>query len=247
MSDLERRLRAAMMAASEQAPANLIPEIRRRHRRRVRRVSVMCAAVAASIAIAVPPVANALRAGNPPVGRSGGPAATSPAAPSASPAGSSAGDCPASVGALASNWRASSLRAAPVWFAYARSQGYVRLGGSPGDHRGSGRLEVGVMIIEVDYGSRAILTVDPGAQSYFRFLNGFNNSSGSDPISAGLTSLTLVGCPAGTPPGDNGSVSDYYLGFIIERGSDALVSVRASPSARPIPLVFTCVRAGCNT
>ena len=164
------------------------------------------------------------------------------------PAGSSAGVCPASVGALVSNWRDSSLRAGPVWFAYARSQGYVHLGGSPGDHRGSGQLEVGVMIIEVDYGSRAVvLTVDPGARSYFRFLNGFNNSSGSYPISTGLTRLTLVSCPAGTPPGDNGSVSDYYLGFVIKIGSDALVSVRASPTARPIPLVFTCLRAGCNT
>ena len=247
MSDLEGRLRAAMMAASEPAPANLLQKIRRRHRRRVRRVSFTCAAVAASIAIAVPPVAHALRAGNPPVGRSGGPAATSPVTPSVAPAGSSAGVCPASVGALASNWRDSSLRAGPVWFAYARSQGYVHLGGSPGDRRGSGQLEVGVMIIEVDYGSRVVLTVDPGARSYFRFLNGFDDSSGSDSISAGLTSLTLVSCPAGTPPGDNGSVSDFYLGFIIKMGSDALVSVRASSAARPIPLVFTCLRAGCNT
>jgi hypothetical protein len=103
------------------------------------------------------------------------------------------------------------------------------------------------MIIEVDYGSRAVLTVDPGARSYFRFLNSFDSSSGSDPISAGLTSLTLVSCPAGTPPGDNGSVSDYYLGFIIKAGSNALVSMRASSAARPVPLVFSCLRAGCNT
>jgi hypothetical protein len=166
-------------------------------------------------------------------------ASTPPAAP--------AEGCQPSVGALAPNWRDSSLQVGPVWFAYDRSQGYVHLGRSPGDHRGGGQLEVGVMIVEVDYGSRAVLTVDPGARSYFRFLNGFDNGSGPYPLSAGLTSLTLVSCPPGTPPGDNGRVSDYYLGFIIKMGSDALVDVRTSASARPIPVIFTCLRTGCDT
>jgi hypothetical protein len=251
MSDLERRLRAAMIAADEQPPANLMQQIRRRHRRHVRRVSFACVAVAVSIAITAPPVAHALLAGHPAGGRPVGPASTGPVSgsstPPVAPTGPSADGCQASAGALPRDWRGSSLRVGPVWFAYDRSQGYVHLGSSPGDHRGSGQLEVGVMIVEVDYGSRAVLTVDPGARSYFRLLNGFNDGSGPYPLSAGLTSLTLVSCPPGTSPGDNGPVSDYYLGFIIKMGSDALVDVRTSAFARPIPVIFTCLRTGCDT
>jgi hypothetical protein len=211
MSELERRLRAAMIAASDQPPANLMQEIRRRHRRHVRTVSLACVTVSGS---PTPPAAD---------------------------------DCQPSAGALAPDWRDSSLQVGPVWFVYDRPQGYVHLGRSPGDHRGSGQFAVGVMIVEVDYGSRAVLTVDPSARSYFKFLNGFDNGSGPYPLSAGLNSLTLVSRPPGTPPGDNGPVSDYYLGFIIKIGSGALVDVRTSASARPIPVTFTCLRTGCDT
>jgi hypothetical protein len=247
MSDFERRLRAAMIAASEQPPANLMQEIRHRHRRHVRRVSFVCVAVAAAIAITAQPVAHALRAGHPAAARPVGPASVGPALGSSMAPAAPADGCQPSVGALAPNWRDSSLQVGPVWFAYDRVQRYVHLGSSPGDHRGAGQLEVGVMIVEVDYGSRAALTVDPGAQSYFRFLNGFDNDSGPYALSAGFSSLTLVSCPPGTPPGDSGRVSDYYLGFIIKMGSDALVEVRTSASARPIPVIFTCLRTGCDT
>lgn len=247
MSDFERRLRAAMTAASEQPPANLMPEIRRRHRRHIRRMSLAYVAVAAAIAIAAPPVAHALQAGHPAAARSAGPVSVGPAPRSSMLPAAPADGCQPAVGALPSDWRDSSLQVGPVWFAYDRAQGYVHLGSSPGDHQGAGQLEVGVMIVEVDYGSRAVLTVDPGAWSYFRFLNGFDNGSGSYALSAGFKSLTLVSCPAGTPPGDSGRVSDYYLGFMIKMGSDALVDVRTSASARPIAVTFTCLRTGCNT
>lgn len=247
MSDLERRLRAAMIAASEQPPANLMQEIRRRHRRHVRRVSCASVAVAAAIAITVPPVAHALRAGHPAGARPVGPASVGPVPGFSTPSAAPADGCQPAVGALAPDWRDSSFRVGPVWFAYDRTQGYVHLGSSPGDHRGAGQLEVGVMIVEVDYGSRAALTVDPGARSYFRLLNGFDNGSGPYPLSAGFSSLTLVSCPPETPPGDNGRVSDYYLGFIIKEGSDALVDVRTSASARPVQVTFTCLRTGCDT
>lgn len=247
MSEFERRLRAAMIAASEPPPANLRQDIRRRHRRHVRRVSLACAAVAAAIAIAAPPVAHALRAAHPAGGRPVGPASTGPVPGLSTPSGAAADGCQLSVGALAPNWRDSSLQVGPVWFVDDRSQGYVHLGRSPGDHRGGGQFEAGVMIVEVDYGSRVVLTVDPGARPYFRFLNGFDNGSGPYPLSAGLTSLTLVSCPPGTPPGDNGRVSDYYLGFIIKMGSAALVDVQTPASARPTAVTFTCLRTGCAT
>jgi hypothetical protein len=250
MSDLERRLRAAMIAASEQPPANLMQAVRRRHRAHVRKVSFACVAVAAVIAIAAPTVGHALRAGNPAGGRPAGTASTSPvlgSSPPVTPASSSASGCQASVGALVDDWRDGSLHVGPVWFAYDRPQGYVHLGSSASGHRGSGQLAVGVMIVEVDYGARAVLTVDPSARSYFKFLNGFTNGSGSYPLSAGVISLTLAGCPPGTPAGDNGRVTDYYLGFVIKIGSDALVEVRTPAATRPITVTFTCLRPGCDT
>ena len=245
MSDLERRLRAAMMAATERPPANLLQEVRRRHRRHVRRVSAGCAVVVAALAIAVPPVAHALRTGPRPQIHPAGPA-TTPTAPA-----NSTGSCQPDASALTTTWRDGSLQAGPIWFAYARIQGYVHLSSAPdaprSAHRGTGQLAVGVMIVEVDYGSRVVLTVDPGARSYFRLLNGFNDGSGPYPLSAGLTSLTLVSCPPGTPPGDNGPVSDYYLGFVIRIGSDAPADVSTSASTRPIRVLFTCLRPGCDT
>jgi hypothetical protein len=244
MSDLERRLRAAMMAATERPPANLLQEVRRRHRRHVRRVSAACAAVVAALAIAVPPVAHALRTGPRPQIHPAGPA-TTPTAPA-----NSTGSCQPDTGALPTTWRDGSLQAGPIWFAYARIQGYVHLSSAPdaprSAHRGTGQLAVGVMIVEVDYGSRAVLTVAPGARTYFRFLNGFAKGS-SYSLADGTDSLTLAGCPPGTPPGDNGRVSDYYLGFVIRIGSDAPADVSTSASTRPIQVFFTCLRPGCDT
>ena len=244
MSDLERRLRAAMMAATERPPANLLQEVRRRHRRHVRRVSAGCAVVVAALAIAVPPVAHALRTGPRPQIHPAGPA-TTPTAPA-----NSTGSCQPDASALTTTWRDGSLQAGPIWFAYARIQGYVHLSSAPdaprSAHRGTGQLAVGVMIVEVDYGSRAVLTVAPGARTYFRFLNGFAQGS-SYSLADGVDSLTLAGCPPGTLPGDNGRVSDYYLGFVTRIGSDAPADVSTAASTRPIQVLFTCLRLGCDT
>jgi len=244
MSDLERRLRAAMLAATERPPANLLQEVRRRHRRHVRRVSAACAAVVAALAIAVPPVAHALRTGPRPQIHPAGPA-TTPTAP-ANPAG----NCQPDAGALTTTWRDGSLQAGPIWFAYARIQGYVHLSGASDGprsaHRGTGQLAVGVMIVEVGYGSRAVLTVAPSVRMYFRFLDGFAKG-GPYSLADGVDSLTLAGCPPGTPSGDNGRVSDYYLGFVIRIGSDAPADVSTSASTRPIQVFFTCLRLGCDT
>ena len=244
MSDLERRLRAAMMAATERPPANLVQEVRRRHRRHVRRVSAACAVVVAALAIAVPPVAHALRTGPRPQIHPAGPA-TTPTAPA-----NSTGSCQPDAGALTTTWRDGSLQAGPIWFAYARIQGYVHLSSAPdaprSAHRGTGQLAVGVMIVEVGYGSRAVMAVAPGARTYFRFLNGFAKGS-SYSLADGVDSLTLVGCPPGTPPGDNGRVSDYYLGFVIRIGSNAPAEVSTPASTRPVQVFFTCLRPGCDT
>ena len=248
MSDLERRLRAAMIAAAEPPPANLVQEVRCRHRRHVRRVSLASAAVVAALAIATPPVAHALRTGP----HQPGPHQQSQNAPTTvKPTGRTGSSCQPDVGALPANWRDSSVQAGPIWFAYARTQGYVHLSGSPGAprgaHQGTGQLAAGVMIVEVGYGSRVTLTVAPAARTYFRLLNGFPQNGGSYSLADGLDTMTLTGCPQNTPPGDNGRVSDYYLGFVVKIGSAAPADVATSASARPIQVLFTCQRSGCNT
>jgi len=54
MSDLERRLRAAMIAAAEQPPAGLMQAIRRRHRRHIRRGGTAIATAATAAPHAAP-------------------------------------------------------------------------------------------------------------------------------------------------------------------------------------------------
>ena len=84
MTDFERRLRAAMAAAAEPAPAGLLDGIHRRHRRHVRRVATACVAVVA-VGVAGTLVTRGILAAGP-AGR--GPGGTGPAAtgPAVSPA-----------------------------------------------------------------------------------------------------------------------------------------------------------------
>ncbi|HUZ52061.1 MAG TPA: hypothetical protein VMU94_05985 [Streptosporangiaceae bacterium] len=83
MTDLERRLRAALRAAAEPAPPGLLDAVMRRHRRHRIRVGASVLAVLAAAALAVPPVTSALSGdgmpggGAPPV-RPGGGLASNP-------------------------------------------------------------------------------------------------------------------------------------------------------------------------
>jgi hypothetical protein len=279
MNDFEGRLRAAMHGAAEQwsdelrsteqrsgqrMSASLLSGIRRRHRGHVRRLGAGCAAVAAAIAVAVPPLTHTLwagpgQAGHGSAGRPVAPATTAPgsATPAASPAtsptsapGTVLRDCDsANWGQLPSNWRAGSLAAGPVWFVYDRPHGYVHEGGSyskAGAIRTGGTPRVGVMIVEVAFGATAVIEVDRASQSYFRLLPGFYRGGGSYSLRDGVTELTLTSCPRGTPAGPNGLVTDYYLGFVLLPGDQALVHLR-SAGTRPIRLIFTCHVRGCGT
>ena len=79
MTDLERRLRAALRAAAEPAPPGLLGAVLRRHRRHQIRVGASVLAVAVAAALAVPPVTSALR------GTGGVPAGVGQASPTPAP------------------------------------------------------------------------------------------------------------------------------------------------------------------
>lgn len=148
---------------------------------------------------------------------------------------------------LASNWRAESLQAGPLWFVYGRRFGYVHYGGSQTGGsaiRRPGKPRLGVMIVEVTSGSTVVMKPAAAARSYFRFLDGFGPGVGYK-LPAGDTGFTFSSCPRGSA-GPNGQVTDFYLGFSIEAGRAAPVEVWPSASARPIPVTFTCPGRGCE-
>jgi hypothetical protein len=146
----------------------------------------------------------------------------------------------ANWGQLASNWRAGSLKAGPLWFVYGRQLGYVHDGGWHGAGRvmqRPGKLEGAVMIVEVTSGSTVVVKPAAEARSYFRFVDGFG--PGADyKLPAGDTGFTFVACPRGSA-GPNGQVTDFYLGFSIEAGRAAPVEVWPSAMPRPIRVIFT--------
>lgn len=146
----------------------------------------------------------------------------------------------ANWGQLESNWRAQSLRAGPLWFVGARLSGYVHYSGSQGAWRTvsrHGKLSVGVMIVEVTDGSTVVMKPAAGLHGYFRFLNGFDGTVGNR-LPDGDKGFTFSSCRRGDK-GDNGLVTDFYLGFSIKAGHMAPVDVRTSSSTRPIRLIFT--------
>ncbi len=153
----------------------------------------------------------------------------------------------ANPGQLGPNWRATSLRAGPVWFVDGRQLGYVHDGWQAATPAVPvhGGFQLAVMIVEVTTGSTAVIQPAAAARSYFRFVDGFS-SGGFDLLPAGDTGFTLAACPRGTP-GFNGAVTDFYLGFSIKPGRAAPVDVRSPATPHPIRVFFTCPARGCGT
>jgi hypothetical protein len=241
MDEIERRLRSALMAAAEPAPADLLASIYRRHRRHQRRARAGYLAMAAALALAVPSVGHELLGGRP----SGAPRAGTTVSPGVSPA---AGAAPGTIlrtcndanwGQLESNWRAGSLKAGPLWFVAGRYDGYVHYG----TNRPHGHVTLnyghsgGVMIVEVANGSTVTMKPVPAARSYFQFFDGFNGPEPNQ-LPAGDTGFTFRACPR-PDTGPNGRVTDFYLGFSIKAGHAAPVDIWSRPSARPIRVIFT--------
>lgn len=154
---------------------------------------------------------------------------------------------PAGQSQLASNWRAGSLRAGPLWFVGGSQQGYVHDGGWQGAGRAvqrPGKLRLGVMIVQVMPGSAVVMKPAAGTPSYFRFVDGFGSGVGYK-LPAGDTGFTFAACPRGLG-GPYGQGTDFYLGFSMEAGRAAPVEVWPSARSRPIRVIFTCPARGCE-
>jgi hypothetical protein len=255
MDEIERRLRAAMIRATEPAPSGLLANIYQRHQRhrvRRRRAMVGCVAFAAAVALAVPPIGHALRHSSfSNVPHSAGSARPSKSRanqgnhvrPKAAP-GTMLLTCDdANWGQLQSNWQALSLKAGPIWFFAARQGrgGFVHFSNFrlPGRslHRYRG-LRGDFMIIEVADGATAVMKPAAAARSYFRFYDGFNGPSPYR-LPAGDTGFTFAACPR-PDTGPNGPVTDFYLGYAIKANRTARVDIWDRPSQRPIQVIFTC-------
>ena len=227
MTDLERRLRGAMAASAEPAPAGLLEGIHRRHRRHHRRLAAACAAVVA-FAVAGTLVSRVMLDGPAGTGPSGGaPAATgpavpppaTPAAPVTAVAGTVLRDCQSSnYGTLGSHWKASSVHAGPVWFIYARPRGTA----SSGHRLGTGKVAVSAMIIAVANGHTAVVSGAPQTRGRFRFLAGFNPDGKPYTLAEGAPGLRLAGLPAGPGrdhrnPGGGRTRADHVLAGLRHR------------------------------
>jgi hypothetical protein len=252
MDEFERQLRAALRGVSEPPPPGLMAAVRRRHARYVRRVGAGTVAAVAVVAIAVPPVTHALRAGPGASGRPGG-AATAPGGGSAAPSradrtGTVLRDCRSANGAQAgARWRAYSMRAGPVWFVYASMPGAWETSLRLPD----GKLTAAGAAIAIRPGVRAVITAAPGAHGRFRFLPGFG-SLDKFTLRSGRPGLTVVGCPAPSgraTAGTGGSgLTMYWVGYVTDlRGCVPLV-VReqgASPPGPPVRITLPLARRSC--
>ncbi|MGH3070469.1 MAG: hypothetical protein ACRDMI_18050 [Streptosporangiaceae bacterium] len=253
MTDFERRLRAAMAAAAEPAPAGLLDGIHRRHRRHVRRAATACAAVVA-VAVAGTLVTRGVLAAGP-AGR--GPAATGPAVGPAAVPSSTATAAPGTVlrdcrstngGTLGSDWKARSVHAGPVWFIYARPAGTP----SPSHRLAVGKTRASGMVIAVRDGRTAVVTAAPALGGRFRFLAGFNNSGTPYTLSEGAPGITLAGCPA-SPPGTHipesyaPGLTMFWEGLVTDLRGCIPVEVRTSSGRPPTRVVLAAGNGGCGS
>ena len=257
MTDFEHRLRAAMAAAAEPAPAGLLDGIYRRHRRHVRRVATACAAVVA-VGIAGTLVTRGVLATGPAGGGSGGagPAATSPAvSPAAVPSSTATGapgtvlrDCQSNNGGtLGSHWKAQSVHAGPVWFIYARPASP-----SPSRRLTVGKTRASAMAIAVRNGHTAVVTAAPSLGGRFRFLGGFNNSGTPYTLSEGAPRLTLAGCPASplghhVPASYAPGLTMFWEGFVTDLRGCIPLEVRASPDSPLVRVTIAATDGGCGS
>jgi len=251
MDEIEHRLRAAMIGAAEQAPSGLLAKIYQRHHRHRsyrRKITVGCAAFAAAVLVAIPPIGHVLRHSGPsgrPLSGSSTPlhSSTPTDVPPAPMPGTILLTCnDANWGQLQSNWRNVSLKAGPLWFFAAREKGgYVHFSNFRPPRRSKYRyrgLRGDVMIIEVADGATVAMKPATAARPYFRFYLGFDGPTPNN-LPAGDTGFTFSACPR-ADAGPNGPVTDFYLGYAIKSGRTAKVDIWTRPAARPRQVIFTC-------
>ncbi len=228
-------------------PAAVLLAVAARHARYVRRRAVACGVAGVVVLAAAWPVTSALRGGPPrhaitashqeitasrsplisAVSGLGSVPGPSPAGPPVRrAAGTILRECQdANNGQLSGHWRATSVRAGPVWFMFGRTPGvwaashrlaYDQLSGQAG-------------VIAIRAGQRAVVRVTGPARARFHFLPGFNTSDVYT-LRGGLPGLTLGGCPS--------VFTMFWQGYISTARCVPLV-VRALPHGRPIHITLS--------
>jgi len=223
MTDLERRLRDALHAATEPAPAGLLDAVLRRHRRHRLRVGASLVAALAAATLATSSLAGALSGG--PAGH-GGPVVfpsagrSTPGHPSLRPVaapGTVLSGCPANAGALSKHWRrlwrkGLSTHAGPMWFL-----GGGHSAGTVG--RNTVTLYVAIALLDrVAAGSTVVVRVAPGWRRDLRFLYGPKDSLNPGTkytMRSGEPGVTFVSCRPGQEIFPSRHITDYYGGYLI--------------------------------
>jgi hypothetical protein len=252
MTDFERRLRAAMAASAEPAPAGLLDGIHRRHQRHVRRTVTACVA-AAAVVVAGTLVTREMLAGSGAAGPAGGsPALVGPQAVPSSTATAAPStvlrDCQSNNGGtLGSHWKAQSVHAGPVWFIYARPAA-----ASPSRRLVVGKTRASAMIVAVGNGHTAVVTAAPSLGGRFRFLAGFNTSGAPYTLSEGAPGLTLSGCPPSpighhTPASYAAGLTMFWEGYVTDLRGCIPVEVRTSPGSPPARVTLAAGNGGCGS
>jgi hypothetical protein len=260
-----------MTARSEPPPPGLLAAIRHRHARYVRRVGAGGVAAVAAIALAVTPVAHALRAGSgsvapgPGSARSGsGPARLRPSAASSVPAprptampGTVLRDCQdENNGELGANWRAHSLHVGPVWLVYGRlkaawpSSRRVPDGSMP--HLKDGKLAPAAgVVIAIPNGTTAEVSATPAARHHFRFLSALTGDPGRYSLRDGSPGLTIAGCPAspvgtGIPESYAPGLTMFWVIYITDLRHCMPLEVRQLPAGKLLRVTVSTAGGTCR-
>jgi hypothetical protein len=231
MIDFESWLRAAMQSSveAEEPPANLLAQVRRRHRRHLTRLAAIGIAVVAAAAVAVSPARSALVRD-----MTTRPAAPAPSAPARA---GQVYDCGSQTrGALQSDWRRYAVQAGPLWI--------INRGIAPdfNFHNPDGTLKAVPLIVLLR--DDVTVSVEPTApgQPYIRFLSGLN-ATDEYTLRDGLPTATFAACSAQTALFGAG-LTEYYLGVVVAGPRCITLDVRTSASRPPYRAVLPFGRCG---
>jgi hypothetical protein len=239
VTEMERRLRAAMCAAvaDEQPPANLLQRIRARRKRHRATAAVACVAVAAAGALLISPAGSGLRGGLAPAR----PPASVPAPRAAR--GTVLESCSRQIDVLNGTDRGQSIRVGPLLLVGLRQD----VGIQPDRGFGIGGLEVAIRD-----NTWARVSVAGPARLYFRFLFGrsdfTNGVDGRYTIKDGESGVMFAGCASdasdNSPPGYT-----LYGGYFLVSKPPRCVSldVWTAASDRPARITFAAGRAVCGS
>lgn len=213
MTDLERRLRAAMESsvAAEHPPADLVARVRRRHRWHLARLGAIAVTAVIAAAVAVPPARSALLKS----------VTTRPATSAVLPRGQVYGCDAQTYGALQSDWRRFAVKAGPVWI--------INRAIAPDFNfrNPDGTLNAVPLIVLVR--DNVTVSVEP-AERDIRFLPSVGPQEYT--LNDGLPGATFIGCSAQNALFGEG-LTEYYIGVVVAGPRCVTIDVRTSAGQPP--------------